>query len=574
MNTPRPLTPDEIYARTQRPQSDDPGPIGAAEKPCAHSIRFVLEYDDTWGTRITDVPVKLTDNTGVLVDGDKRTTSLKTFGKQDGDDGVADVLARLGMFEHNCVEPGFATFETVPDPGAEGDVRSLEQQTLGKLKAFESEMEAALKRWVDDWEANGWLTVAGAARDGLVNGVSTWWEGESEFWESVGDGISDAWEAVKRGWNGTLEAAQWWFLELSPLERLKYTTALVTTLAESLWNGAVSLFEDAVDLWERRDDFFNVIRAFYEGSIDAIESALDLLRDLTGEIGEIFLAAITQASDWIQLLNESIRQSDVIPALGGTLGRVMRLMVPNFWAQGLGSVAGYLIPEVLIAIILTIIAALSAGAGATALAARIVQVLDKIKDGLRAADTIGGIIVNFIDKIDEIAKLIARLAKRAKQNIDLSLRRATGRTHEVEVPVKRTRPPKATYRHGASDGGPGEWGQSTRAGRGADYQEQATGAPRGTEYKVPYSGNQSGVKWMDGYDPEADVLIDAKDWDAWPPTDRVFPSVERDLREAAQIARETGTPVQWRVPTQTKADQLLDIVDDLGLDGVDVVPFP
>ncbi|MEM7188152.1 MAG: TNT domain-containing protein [Pseudomonadota bacterium] len=492
MNEIRPLTPDEVYARTQRPQDNDPGPLGKPEKPCATSVMFILQYDDAWGTRITDVPVKLTQTKDgeddVLVDGDQRTTSLKSFGKEDGQEGVAETLKKLGVFEHKCIESDFVTFETVPEPGAEGEVRNLEGQTLDKLKAFEADMSAALKPWVDEWEKHGWLTVAGAAREGLVKGVSAWWEGESEFWGMVGDGISDGWESAKRGLRQTYEDFMWWWEELSWRQKLMHTTAIVTTLAEDLWNGAVSLFDDVVDLWERRDDFFNVIRAFVEGSIGAIESALDLLRDLPGELGEVLLLAITQSSNWIQLLNEAIRQSDVIPALGETLGRIFSQMVPNFWAEGLGSVGGYLIPELIIAIILAIIAAFTLGSGTPALAARIGQLVLKIKNGLKKASKIGAILVKMIDQVDEIAKLITRLAVNAKKNIQIKVRRATNRRHKIEVPVKRRVPPnrKSFHRQDLDDKwydpntGDLRWPDSEKYPRGFDGPITRTNLEPGT----------------------------------------------------------------------------------------------
>ncbi|MGD1926180.1 MAG: Tox-REase-5 domain-containing protein [Paracoccaceae bacterium] len=574
MNAPRPLFPDEIIARAARPSDNDPGPLGRAEKPCKDTIRFILEYTDTWATRITDVPCRLTDNAGEITE--KPTTSLKTFGQEDGEAGVAETLKKLGVFEHNCVEPGFADFETIPEPGAEADVRSNETQTLEKLRSLETEMTEALKPWVDAWAQDGWLTIAGSFGDGVVKGVSTWWEGESEFWGSVGEGIGNAWDSVKRGLSSTLTDFAAYYNKLPLWQRMNMTTAIAAFIGEKIANWAVSLFDDVADLWERRDDFLNVIRGFVNGSIDTIESAFDLLRDLGGEIGQLFFDAIMQASDWIQLLNETIRQSDVIPELGGTLARVLRQMVPNFWAEGLGSVSGYLIPELLIALILALIAALSAGAGAAGLAARCVGMLSKIKKGLKAASKIGAILVKFIDKVDEVAKLIARLAVRAKKNIDVKVRKATNREHLVEVPVRRVRPRTPTYRHGASDGGPGKWGASNKGGRGADYQEQVTGAPRGTEYEVPFDGNASGTKWMDGYDPDRNVLIDAKDWENWPNDD--FPMsrdiVAGDLRQAQQIAEQTGSAVEWRVPTQAQADRLLDIADDLGLSDVDVVAVP
>ncbi|WP_158250418.1 MULTISPECIES: Tox-REase-5 domain-containing protein [Aquimarina] len=77
-----------------------------------------------------------------------------------------------------------------------------------------------------------------------------------------------------------------------------------------------------------------------------------------------------------------------------------------------------------------------------------------------------------------------------------------------------TRP---SFRHGQSDGGPGIWKKETTPQKGAEYQEHVTKAPKDTEYVVKTDIMPSGKKKFDGYDPETNTLIDAKDWDGWPP---------------------------------------------------------
>ncbi len=74
-----------------------------------------------------------------------------------------------------------------------------------------------------------------------------------------------------------------------------------------------------------------------------------------------------------------------------------------------------------------------------------------------------------------------------------------------------------SYQKGQSDGGPGTWEHRTTPKKGASYQEQVTGAPKDTEYVVKTDKMKSGEKKFDGYDPERNSLIDAKDWTDWPP---------------------------------------------------------
>ena len=117
---------------------------------------------------------------------------------------------------------------------------------------------------------------------------------------------------------------------------------------------------------------------------------------------------------------------------------------------------------------------------------------------------------------------------------------------------------KPSYKHGESDGGPGAWGYNHTPAKGAEYQHQVTGAPRHTEYIVKTDLMPSGRKAFDGYDPKRDVLLDAKDWDDWPPLDRDFGirSVLDDAQNSSDVAKQAGRKLEWHVPTEAKKQQL------------------
>jgi hypothetical protein len=105
-----------------------------------------------------------------------------------------------------------------------------------------------------------------------------------------------------------------------------------------------------------------------------------------------------------------------------------------------------------------------------------------------------------------------------------------------------------------------------------------TGAPPGTEYKVPLSSRKSGVVDFDGYDPQRNVLLDAKEFNDWPVEDPPFlrdKGINDIVKEGQdQLAAADGTPVEWHVPTQAKADEISDILSSRGLDSIQVVVTP
>jgi hypothetical protein len=145
-------------------------------------------------------------------------------------------------------------------------------------------------------------------------------------------------------------------------------------------------------------------------------------------------------------------------------------------------------------------------------------------------------------------------------------------------------PPKLprirSYIHGQSDGGPGVWGKPTtpRNALGQDYQQLVTGAPPGTEYKVPLAARKSGCVDFDGYDPERNVLLEAKDLNDWPVQRPEFlreKAINKLADEAKdQLAAAKGTPIEWHVPTEAKANEIQDILDDRGYSAIRVVVTP
>ena len=132
------------------------------------------------------------------------------------------------------------------------------------------------------------------------------------------------------------------------------------------------------------------------------------------------------------------------------------------------------------------------------------------------------------------------------------------------------------YEHGQSDGGPGTWEERTTPQKGAAYQEKVTGAPKDTEYVVPTDRMKSGEKKFDGYNSDSDALLDAKDWDTWPPEGQKWAEnrIVEKAKEDAQIAADTGSSLEYHFPTQEKADEILDIFDKNGIDGIKIVVTP
>ena len=135
---------------------------------------------------------------------------------------------------------------------------------------------------------------------------------------------------------------------------------------------------------------------------------------------------------------------------------------------------------------------------------------------------------------------------------------------ESQRAVRVTAP---SYKLGESDGGPGQWEKAPIRPKGAGYQKEVTGAPEGVEYAVPARG-PTGKVLFDGY--KDGKLLDAKDWEQWPPADTEF--WQRGVREDAlrQLDAARGTPIEWHFPNEDKARTVREFLKQEAINGIDV----
>ena len=113
---------------------------------------------------------------------------------------------------------------------------------------------------------------------------------------------------------------------------------------------------------------------------------------------------------------------------------IVMMMPPNLWAEALGTVEGYLLPEVLLAIVFAVIAALSAGAGSAALAARLATFVTKVRAALVALGKIGPLLLKIFGKLDELGGLIVKLVRAQKRKIEEIAQGAT----DVDIRIVRS----------------------------------------------------------------------------------------------------------------------------------------
>ncbi|QRK11627.1 hypothetical protein JQX13_17070 [Archangium violaceum] len=414
------MTGMEALNRSQASAEAETGSIDSPVKECLAWIGVAAVYDDPWATPVTGCRVRIEVEGELVADG-PRTKGLSSFGKEDGQP-HDDVRAELGVYRQSGVKPGPASIALVPD--GDDDPKGIEKQILNTLDAFETSMRQLLRHWIAEWSKDGWLSVPKAKRRGQLRGLGTWWEGEVDFWASVGDTAKEVWGGIQ---SGTSKVADW-YEELPLYEQVGWLVAPV------LMGGIeyVKQFaKTAQALWNRREQLMALLKAFLDGTAAAIENALGVLIDLPGELGPLIKDIVEHSRDWVQNMIEVVRETDVFKRVIKTIMTVVMMMTPNFWAEGIGMVEGYLLPEVLITIVLIIIGALCTAAGASALATRIAGVLSRLRAAISAAGKAGEVLKTLFSKLDEIARLVGDLSKALRRRINESVKGTTDKLNQL-----------------------------------------------------------------------------------------------------------------------------------------------
>lgn len=265
-------------------------------------------------------------------------------------------------------------------------------------------MQTSLTPWIKEWESSGWWGVLGDFFDAVGNGLVAWWEGEGEFWAS-------AWETIK-------------------------------SIPDAVVDGVVGASEAAVALWNSRDKIFELMQAFAEGAVDQIESLLAGLVNLPGEIGQLITDIVKNSAEWASGLIEMVRQTSVLDRLFATMGGIILMIPPNFWAEAVGTLGGYLIPEIIISVIFAVIAFFTAGTGAAALSARLTVFVAKTASKLAQAGRVGNIILRIFAKLKALGGQITKLIVALRKNIDEAVDGVTSAiTRIVRRSGRRVKPP-------------------------------------------------------------------------------------------------------------------------------------
>ena len=421
------LTPAEVTAQAEPVANTLSGTFGGVCQTCTAPRQVKFFYDDPLTTPVTDLTTRFLDADETVL-AQTRTYHPLNYGAKDTEAQIQEIRDNLGIAE----QPDLPHAPLTIDTGAEADIDSaaddaweLEKGLVGDLWTFETAIVRTFQPYVDEWNRDGWTGAAGDFINGVGRGISSWWNGEKDFWGS-------AWGWLKSTTSSAASAA--WDAVTSPIETAQ-------ALGRAAWDGAQAAYEQLENLVE-------ILRALLTGDIDAFFEKTQLLAALRtaggaiGEFGQMIYDAFQNGVEWLNSLIEMIRRTPVLGLIANTAMRVITMMTPNFWAEMVGTGGGFVIPEVIIWLICLLIGALASASGAGAapavavLAARAASTAAKIRRLIKGSGNAFRAITRFLDLLQPIIAKIGPLGRKLRDSIREIARGVVDKTQKL---FRRTR---------------------------------------------------------------------------------------------------------------------------------------
>lgn len=426
-------SPSDVAARAQAGAPTAQGEMDRVCLPCAGQVAVEACYTDAWCTPLTNGAVRIEDPTGIVIDGSMMTEPLAAHGQQDGDAPTAP-LVTMGTTPPVEVALGITVASIVSQGGGEAAAGMTALGTA--LTQFRDDALRDLSPYVTEWETNGIMSIPDARLRGLSKGLVSWYEGEAGFWGGVSDLAIEQYQRAT-AWYANYVANQ------TPFEQLLLRTGPLgqlfvygTSIGETIGEGIADLIDGIDNLSEFIDLIMQALRDLASGTVDVMEAALDSLRNLPGELGELFGQLIDNGQDWIERLILIASDTNAFEYVFHILMAVAMNMTPNFWAEMSGVVTGFILPEVLIEVILAVIAALLGGGGIPLLAGRFAAFIVKLR-GLAARARSLGVLANILEAFVDGIRALARIGRGLHDEIEALARAGADNIARIQHRVRQ-----------------------------------------------------------------------------------------------------------------------------------------
>lgn len=346
-----------------------------------------------------------------------------------------------GTARQDYVPVGPVTVGFEPEDGAAERVAELSTKIESDLADLKEQIAHAVIHWSRPWAAApDWGAKIALLREarqrGLHQGARAWGNDQVSFFHEVGHAL---YEGAQSTWD--------WYSDQSLIDQVFPLQAAERQLA-------TQTAQEIDHLWNEREKILGLFKNLRDQSVNGIETAIDALEEAPGQIGRIMAMLKDKGAAWVHGLIEACRQSDAINHVFATVGTILYSIVPpTVWVEGIATAAGYIIPEILLAILLVVIGAITEGADAGAIATQIGRFMATIEETFGKLGELGKVLRAVKDGIKAIGEKIAKLVRAALANIEEKVEGAANTFNPILRHVSRRAERRRTAQNFMQDSG-------------------------------------------------------------------------------------------------------------------------
>lgn len=431
-------------------------------------LKVRVLYDDPWETPLPEEQVDIRVDNTVFAEKQALQTGA---GKNSR---VRDQAAA----KETAQEPGTLVLDEVPQGDVELEfsrVQGIEQEIETLRNSIEIRLDGAYHALVNEmsefqkqWDDYGAASILMSGSEGLYQGAADWVKDqgellEAETWRELGRTFADVtgnvWdytatyvetkyndlkksaaevhEDLEEAWDNAFNW-NWWSQQIDGAqadieERAVHFVDEIKSEAEQAADLLQSSVSTAEKIYRHRQAIMSLPNQMAQGDVAAIERFIDtVLMDIDPEMAN----EIKSNPDWSAVL-EIIADNDTILTYLAYVSLFIESIPPNFYAYLGGKGGAYVLMEVLLLILCSLLSAGAATAGRLAmLSARISSMAGKaarasrkIEKGMSAIRTFADALQNFADAATDLQALGKKLRK--GRNSGMKFKGRSGTTLEA-----------------------------------------------------------------------------------------------------------------------------------------------
>jgi len=407
-------------------------------------------YDDPWETPLPEETVDIRVDKTPFVQKKPLQSGQGRNTRATNESAAKETSSEPGTVVLDQVPAGEVELEFTRQPGVEQEIEALRNSIETRLDGAYRTLLSQMSEFQKQWDDYGAASIVMSGSEGLYSGAVDWIKEqgellEAETWKELGNTIAafsgNVWdftatyvEAKYNELKSTVSEANEWIDEASDnffnwnwwSQEFDETQSELEASAVRFVDELRSDIEQAADLlqssaatsekiFRHRHAIMNLLNQMAVGDVAAIERFVDtVLMDIDPEMA----SEIKANPDWSAVL-EVIGDHDTMLSYLAYVSLFMESVPPNFYAYLGGKGGAYVLMEVLLLVLCSLLSAGAATAGRLAmLSARISSMAgkaaragQKIRKGVSAIESFANMVQIFAESAADLQQLGRKLRK-------------------------------------------------------------------------------------------------------------------------------------------------------------------